>query len=485
MKDLIQNNLVCNYVAGTWKEGDNGQTIDVEDPATEQVICQCALASDESLDLALIGARKSFESGVLKDMKPAMRAKLMANIATEIRRLVDEGGKLLCQESGKTLDDAKAEFIEAADYFDYYGGLADKIEGKSIPLGPDYVDYTILEPYGISAQIIPWNFPVSLAARSLAPALAAGNSVIIKSPELDPLGIASLGLALDRANVPKGVVSILNGIGGDLGAKLVASKEIDQIVFTGSVPTGQAILRSAANEVVPSLMELGGKSAAIVYPDADIEEVIDSVKWGIFFNAGQVCSAMSRLIVCEERYDEVLDRCVNLAESLTIDHGINNPDLTPIISANQLSDIESKITQAKSEGAEIATGGSSIDCPGHFMAPTILSNVKPNSRVAQEEIFGPVLCLIPFADNEEAIKIANNTEFGLVAGVFTKNLSLAHQAAAKLKAGQVFVNEWYAGGMATPFGGIGKSGFGREKGVEALYNYVRTKNIAIKLQRLF
>ena len=481
MNNFIQDNLVRNFVAGQWQEGDNNESIAIEDPATGEIITYCALASDKSLSQALLGARKSFEAGVLKDIKPVDRAKLMAKIAIEIRKLVDEGGDLLCRESGKTLNDAKAEFIEAADYFDYYGGLTDKIEGKSIPLGPDYIDYTVYEPYGISAQIVPWNFPVSLAARSLAPALAAGNSVIIKSPELDPLALASLGLAIERAGVPKGVVSILNGVGSDLGAKLVASKDIDQIVFTGSVATGQAILKSAANEVVPALMELGGKSAAIVYPDADIEEVIDSVKWGIFFNAGQVCSAMSRLIVCEERYDEVLERCVQLAEGLSIGHGINNPDLTPIISINQLSDIESKVVLAKSEGAEIATGGNSIDCPGHFMAPTILSNVKPNSRVAQEEIFGPVLCLIPFADNEEAIKIANGTEFGLVAGVFTKNLSLAHQSAAKLKAGQVFVNEWYAGGMATPFGGIGKSGFGREKGVEALYNYVRTKNIAIKL----
>jgi aldehyde dehydrogenase (NAD+) len=481
MKTLIQNNLVRNFVAGKWQEGDNNESIAVEDPASGEIIAYCALASDKSLSLALQGARQSFDSGAIKDMKPVDRAKLMARIAIEILKLVDEGGELLCKESGKTLNDAKAEFIEAANYFDYYGGLTDKIEGKSIPQGPDYIDYTVYEPYGISAQIVPWNFPVSLAARSLAPALAAGNSVIIKSPELDPLSLAFLGLALERAGVPKGVVSILNGIGSDLGAKLVASKDIDQIVFTGSVATGQAILKSAANEIVPSLMELGGKSAGIVYEDADIDEVLESVKWGIFFNAGQVCSAMSRLLVCKERYDEVLERCVKLAENLSIGHGLNNPDLTPIISAQQLEAIESKITQAENEGITVVTGGTRIDRAGYFMAPTILSNVPTNARIAQEEVFGPVLCLIPFESSEEAVRIANNTEFGLVAGVFTKNLSLAHKTASALKAGQVFVNEWYAGGMATPFGGIGKSGFGREKGVEALYNYVRTKNVAIKL----
>jgi len=481
MKTLIQNDLVRNFVAGEWQEGDDNASIKVEDPATGEIITYCALASDETLERALKGARQCFENGDLKNLSPLAKATLLRRVAFEIRKIADEGAELLCRESGKALDDAKSEFIEAADYFDYYSGIADKIEGKSIPLGPGYVDYTILEPYGISAQIVPWNFPVSLAARGLAPALAAGNSVIIKSPELDPLGIAALGIALERAGAPKGSVSILNGIGSDLGAKLVASKDIDQIVFTGSVPTGQAILKSAANEVVPALMELGGKSAGIVYADADIEEVLESVKWGIFFNAGQVCSALSRLLVCQERYDEVLQRCVELAEGLSVGHGLKNSSLTPVISEAQLCKIEAKIARASADGAIIATGGKRLQRDGHFMAPTILCNVAPESRIAQEEIFGPVLCVIPFKDNEEAIQIANNTEFGLVAGVFTKDLSIAHKSASALKAGQVFVNEWYAGGILTPFGGVGKSGFGREKGVEAFYNYVRTKNIAIKL----
>ena len=481
MKTLIQNNLVRNFVAGKWQEGDDNASIAVEDPATGETITYCALASDKSLNDALKGARSCFESGDLQNLGPLGKAALLRNIAIEIRKIADEGAELLCRESGKALNDAKAEFIQAASYFDYYSGIADKIEGKSIPLGSGYVDYTVLEPYGVSAQIVPWNFPVSLAARSLAPALAAGNSVIIKSPELDPLGLAALGIALERAGTPKGSVSILNGIGSDLGAKLVASKGIDQIVFTGSVPTGQAILKSAANEVVPALMELGGKSAGIVYADADIDEVLESVKWGIFFNAGQVCSALSRLLVCRERYDEVIERCVELAEGLSVGHGLKNPDLTPVISETQLSEIEAKIVRANVDGATIATGGQRLQREGYFMAPTILYNVTPGSEITQEEIFGPVLCIIPFDSHEEAIEIANDTEFGLVAGVFTKNLSIAHKSASALRAGQVFINEWYAGGILTPFGGVGKSGFGREKGVEAFYNYVRTKNIAIKL----
>ncbi len=478
---FIENGVVLNYVAGEWRDGDEGKRIAVEDPATGELVANCALASDESLAIALNGARQSFIQGDIRHLRPMDKALLMRRIAAEIRNIVDEGGELLCRESGKTLDDARGEFSEAANYFDYYSGMADKLEGKSIPIGEGYLDYTIHEPYGISAQIVPWNFPVSLTARGLAPALAAGNSVIIKSPELDPLGVAMLGLALERAGVPRGSVSILNGLGSDLGEKLVTSKDIDQIVFTGSVPTGQTILKSAANEVVPTLMELGGKSAGIFFDDGDIDELTESVRWGIFFNAGQVCSAMSRLLVCRSRYDEVLKRCVELAESLTVGHGLDNSGLTPVISENQLTGILSKLDNAKANGVKVATGGKQIDREGYFLEPTILADVDPCSSIAQEEIFGPVLCITPFDSAEEAISIANGTEFGLVAGIFTKDLNIAHDTANKLVAGQVFVNEWFAGGMAAPFGGIGKSGFGREKGVEAIYNYVRTKNVAIKL----
>ena len=360
--------------------------------------------------------------------------------------------------------------------------MADKVEGKSSPLGPDYADYTVLEPYGVSAQIVPWNFPVSLAARSLAPAIATGNSVIIKSPELDPIALALLGLALERADVPAGTVSILNGIGSDLGAKLVESNSIDHIVFTGSVSTGQSILRAAAGSITPALMELGGKSAGLVFEDADLDTVASSIRAGIFYNAGQVCSAMARLLVHSSLYDEAVERAAAVANSLTVGHGLDEPEHTPVISAKQLNNIESITSTARQSGARIAAGGGRLDRVGHFMAPTILADVDPASSVAQHEIFGPVMCMTPFDTEAEAIALANGTEFGLVAGVFTKDLARAHRVSHKLQAGQVFVNEWFAGGVSTPFGGVGKSGFGREKGLEALYNYVRTKNIAISLK---
>jgi aldehyde dehydrogenase (NAD+) len=473
--------LARSFLAGRWTEGDGGAVIAVEDPGTQAHFADCACAGEPSLARALEAARASFERGDLSGMRPVDRAALLHRVAAEIRVLADEGAEVLCRESGKTLASARDEFEEAAQYFEYYGGVADKIEGKSIPLGPDYVDYTIFEPFGVSAQIVPWNFPVSLAARSLAPALAAGNAVIVKSPELDPIGLAMLGTALERADVPAGAVSILCGVGPELGARLVAAPEIDQIVFTGSVPTGQSILRAAAETVTPSLMELGGKSAAVAFEDADLDSLMASVKSGIYFNAGQVCSAMSRLLVQRPLYEEAVERAVALSEGLSVGHGLDNPDLTPVISAPQLARIE-EIVHAARNSARVACGGARLPGPGYFMAPTVLADVDPTGRIAQEEIFGPVLCITPFDSEAEAVALANGTVFGLVAGVFTRDLGRAHRLAARLRAGQVFVNEWFAGGIATPFGGVGKSGYGREKGLEALYNYVRTKNVAISLK---
>ncbi|MBO9403425.1 aldehyde dehydrogenase family protein [Shimia sp. R9_3] len=482
MNDFANDGLARNFLAGSWAEGDSGAVVSIEDPGLEEHLVDCAQAGEDSLSRAVDAARVSFDRGDLADMNPHARGQLMQRIALEIRAIADEGANLLCRESGKSLSAAHDEFEEAAQYFEYYGGMADKIEGKSIPLGPDYADYTEFEPFGVSAQIVPWNFPVSIAARSLAPSMAAGNSTIIKSPELDPVALAMLGLALERADVPAGSVSILNGIGADLGARLVASSEVDQIVFTGSVPTGQAILRAAADTVTPALMELGGKSAAVVFEDANLDTVISSLQNGIFYNAGQVCSAMARVLVHRSIYEDAVERAAALANGLSIGHGLDDPDHTPVVSALQLSRVEELASTARHDGVRVASGGARLDRRGYFMAPTILADVDPASRVAQEEIFGPVACFTPFDTEAEAVALANGTEFGLVAGIFTRDLARSHRVARKLRAGQVFVNEWFAGGISTPFGGVGKSGFGREKGLEALFNYVRTKNIAISLK---
>ncbi|MCV6590322.1 MAG: aldehyde dehydrogenase family protein [Marinobacterium sp.] len=468
-----------NFIGGEWL--DSQQTIDVDDPATGKVFATVACADSNTVDRAVQAARACADSGVLSDCRPVERAALMRRIADEIRAIADKAAPLLARENGKSLDDAREEFLMAAKYFEYYAGMADKIEGVSIPLGKDYVDYTVYEPVGVSAQIVPWNFPVDICGRSLAPALAAGNAVVVKSPEISPLAMTWLATACQRAGLPNGAFNLICGYGHEAGAALVAHEGIDQIVFTGSVPTGQAILRSAAERAIPSVMELGGKSAAVVFADADMEQLLSSVKWGIFFNAGQVCSAMSRLLVQREIYDQVVTAVTELAQSQQLGAGLDNAELTPVVSRRQQQQVLSLCDQAVSEGARLLTGGKAPARDGYFVEATVFADVTPAMSLFRNEVFGPVIAITPFDSEEEAWALANGTEFGLVAGVFTHDLTRTLRATRALKAGQVFVNEWYAGGIETPFGGIKLSGFGREKGQEALYSYVNTKNIAIRV----
>ena len=469
-----------NYIDGQWS--DSLQRLTVNNPGTAEPVATIAQATLADAERALLAARRCADSGELTRVRPAQRVTWLLRIAEEIRAVADEGAWVLCQENGKRLSDAKDEFIEAARYFEYYAGMADKIEGTSIPLGNGFMDFTLYDPMGVSAQIVPWNFPVSICARSLAPALAAGNAVVLKSPELSPLGMCVLIRAIAKAGLPDGAVNLICGRGREVGSYLVSHSGVDQIVFTGSVPTGQSILRDAAQHAIPSVMELGGKSAAIAFTDADREQLLASVQSGIFFNAGQVCSAMSRLLVQREIYEEVIEAVVAMAEGLSVGVGQDNADLTPVVSAGQLSGIEALCRRAIVDGAVAVTGGEAIaDRAGHFMRPTVFRDVTADMCIAQEEVFGPVLAIMPFDTEEEAIAIANGTEFGLVAGVFTQDISRAMRCTRRLKSGQVFVNEWYAGGIETPFGGVGLSGFGREKGQEALYSYVRTKNVAIRI----
>ncbi|MEO1027289.1 MAG: aldehyde dehydrogenase family protein, partial [Pseudomonadota bacterium] len=351
--------------------------------------------------------------------------------------------------------------------------------------GKDYFDFTTYEPFGVSAQIIPWNYPVEMTARSLSAALATGNSCVIKTPEMTPLSNAWFAYAAEAVGLPTGAVNILCGLGSEAGAALSAHPQVNQIVFTGSVPTGVAIATAAAQNVVPCVLELGGKSAAIVHDDADLAAFENDVRWGIYFNAGQVCSAMSRVIVHDSIHDELVERMVGVARSLTVKPGTEQPDFGPtmgaMVSDTQRDRAAQMILDAQVQGAIVATGGRKLNIPGAFLEPSILTDVTPDMDIAQKEVFGPVLSVLKFSSDEEALRIANGTPYGLVGGVFTRNLDRATQAARHLRAGQVFVNEWYAGGVETPFGGYGKSGYGREKGREALWNYVQTKNVAIKL----
>jgi aldehyde dehydrogenase (NAD+) len=470
-----------NFIDGQWVDSD--QHLTILNPADNQPVATMAQASVDDAERALQAARRCADSGDLMRVRPAQRVTWLLEIARQIRLVAEEGAQILCAENGKTLNDARDEFTEAARYFEYYAGMADKIEGISVPLGNGYMDFTVYEPMGVSLQIVPWNFPVSICARSLAPALAAGNAVVVKSPELSPLGLCVLMQAIERAGLPQGAVNLICGRGREVGAYLAGHKQVDQIVFTGSVPTGQSILRAAAENAVPSVMELGGKSAALVFADVDREQLLSSVRNGIFFNAGQVCSAMSRLLVERSIYAEVVEQVAQMARNLRVGPGAENAELTPVISSGQLRGIEAMCQRAQAQGARVVAGGEALSgTTGNYMQPTVFCDVTPDMEIASSEVFGPVLAIMPFDTEAQAIALANGTDFGLVAGVFTQDLNRALRCGRRLRAGQVFINEWYAGGIETPFGGVGLSGYGREKGQEALYSYVRTKNLAVRIQ---
>lgn len=471
-----------NYIDGNWVDGGAGR-IDVTNPGTGEKLAEHALADGADVDRAVRAAKRVHLSGALSDLRPVERGRMVQAMGRYLLANIDAIAPALTLEQGKPLWEARLEIEGAARYFEYYGNQAETVEGRSIPLGSGYFDFTTYEPYGVSAQIIPWNYPVEMTARSLSAALATGNTVVIKTPEMTPLTNAWFASAAEAAGLPAGAVNILCGLGHQAGAALSEHPLVNQIVFTGSVPTGIAIATAAAKNVVPCVLELGGKSAAIVHSDADLDAFENDVRWGIYFNAGQVCSAMSRVIVHESRHDELIDRVSAMASTLSVGPGIDRPDfgsnMGAMVSEQQRDRAADMISDAFAAGAVATAGGHKLNLPGAFLAPTVLSGVSPDMAIANEEAFAPVLSVLKFRDDAQAIEIANATPYGLVGGVFTKDIDRAMRAARHIRAGQIFVNEWYAGGVETPFGGFGKSGYGREKGREALWNYVQTKNIAI------
>ena len=470
-----------NFIDGEWVDAADGRVIPVIDPATGETISTVARGNVAEIDNAVAAARRCFESRALLTMGPAARGELMFEIARQLDALADEIAQVEVYDNGKTLPNGYNEVKLTQRYLKYYGGLADKMEGRQIPLGDGIVDYTVHMPFGVSAQIVPWNGPLPVGARSVACALVTGNTVVLKSPEDSPLSLFLFAEACAKAGVPKGAVNIVCGYGNEAGAALVSHRDIDHIVFTGSVETGKSVLRAAAERVIPCIMELGGKSAGIVYADADLDRAAKNAARGIFHHAGQICSAASRLLVQRPIHDELLEKLKEQANLRSVGPGIDGCDVGPVISEKQLKRIETLCEAGVAEGAVLAAGGRRLERSGYFLPPTIFAEVTPNMRVANEEFFGPVLTVIPFDEPEEAVAIANGTDYGLAAGVFTRDLKLAHWTADRLVAGQVYVNDWWVGGVETPFGGAKRSGYGREKGQEALLGYVQTKNVGIRL----
>ena len=468
------------YIGGERVSG--GEPVQTRNPATGEVIATVETADAAVVDDAVAAAREAFPDW--RDTDPDERGRIVYRIGQLVREHREELAALEASDQGKPESQANSDMGGAARYFEYYAGAADKLEGKSVPVGTGGVDYTIREPYGVSAQVTPWNFPGNLFARGVAPALVAGNTAVVKPAPNTPLSSLRLAELCAEAGVPAGVVNVVPGA-GDTGEALVAHDGVDQVTFTGSVPTGQAIMRESAEHVRSVTLELGGKNPALVYPDADIEDAASEIATGIFTNAGQVCSAADRAIIHESVVDEFLDAIVAEAEDYELGP---NADMGPLCSRDHFERVTEYIEVGKQEGARLVTGGGTPEAQpggdepgGFYIEPTVFADVAHESRIAQEEMFGPVLVVLTFTDTEEALQIANGTEYGLTAGVFTENVSRAHTLARRLEAGNVYVNGWFGDTNQTPFGGYGKSGIGREKGLEALNSYLQTKNVAVDL----
>ena len=473
-----------NYVDGSWR-GERDRTTQVVDPASGDVISEQAMAGVDDVDAAVVAANRVHVSGRLSGVRPVERSRMLHRMASCILENREEIAATITLEQGKPLFEARAEVDGAARFFEYYGNLAESLSGRSIPLGRDYVDFVELDPRGVVAHIIPWNYPFEMTARSLAPALATGNPSVVKTPEIAPLSNLWYAHAAERAGFPAGSVNILCGKGPVAGAALASHPLVDLVVFTGSVPTGVSVAHSAAENTVPTVLELGGKSAAIVFPDADLDRVATDMRYGIFYNAGQTCSAMSRVIVHESRLDELLDRSVSLAASLQVGPGITQTTehlgIGALVSVDHRNGVVGMVDRAARDGARVLAGGRALPGRGAFMEPTVVFAPDPSLEIAQEEVFGPVLTVLTYREDHEAISIANGTRFGLVGGVYTADIERALKASRAMRGGQIYVNEWFAGGVETPFGGTGQSGMGREKGLEGMLNYVQTKNIAIRI----
>jgi len=453
-------------------------------PASGEIIGRIPMASKEDMNEAVEVARKAFEASAWRDMEQTKRGKILMQIAALLREHFDEISKLETLNQGKPLRESKADVAWAIRAFEYWGGAADKIQGETIPVTPNRLTYTLREPLGVTAHIIPWNYPLALATRSLAPALAAGNTVVAKPAELTPLTLLRVAEFAKKSGLPDGVLNVITGTGAEAGRALVSNQDVDGITFTGSTETGRQIMEAAGKNVTPVLLELGGKNPNIIFPDADLTRAAQMAKYAIFTNAGQMCWAGSRLFLHQDIYEKFLEELKKQTEQIRIGPGIDEKtELGPMVSKGQRERVLGYVKSGMEEGAKLITGGQPPDDPalrkGFFMKPTIFADVKSSMRIGREEIFGPVLAVFRFSTVEEVVKMSNDTQFGLYAGVWTNNLKLAHRVVRELQAGVVAVNDYLIAYPQTPFGGYKDSGIGYESGLQAINHYTRIKSVTV------
>ena len=471
------------YINGKFVEAVSGKTFDTMNPATGEVLAKVAEAGAEDIDLAVKAARKAFEEGPWSRMSAAQRSRLIYKLADLMEENKVELAQLETLDNGKPYSEtSKADIPLAVEHFRYFSGWATKIVGQTIPVQGNYFNYTRHEPVGVVGQIIPWNFPLLMAAWKLGAALATGCTVVLKPAENTPLSALYLAELMQEAGFPDGVVNIVPGYGQTAGQPLVDHPDVDKIAFTGSTNVGKSIMRSAADTLKRITLELGGKSPNIILPDADLTKAVPGALMGIMFNQGQVCCAGSRLYVQKKLYDNVLSDLVSNTKKIKQGNGLEEgTTMGPLISSTQQSRVKGYIDKGVEEGAEVLTGGDIPFEKGYFVSPTIFADVNHSMTIAKEEIFGPVVAAMPFDDIDDLVEKANDSMYGLAAGVWTQDIKKAHYIAHKLKAGTVWVNTYNALDAASPFGGYKQSGLGREMGSYALDNYTEVKSVWINM----
>ncbi|KFY32514.1 hypothetical protein V493_00135 [Pseudogymnoascus sp. VKM F-4281 (FW-2241)] len=470
------------FINNEFVKGVDGKTIEVINPSTEEVITSVHEATEKDVDIAVAAARKAFE-GPWKKVTPQERGKLLVTLSTLIEKNLNLLSSIESLDNGKAFGMAKGDVTAVAGCLRYYGGWADKIEGKVIDTNPDTFSYTRQEPVGVCGQIIPWNFPLLMLAWKLGPALATGNTIILKSAEQTPLSALVFATLIKEAGFPPGVVNIISGLGKVAGAAISSHMDIDKVAFTGSTLVGRQIMMAAASSNLKKVtLELGGKSPNIVFDDANIENAISWVNFGIFFNHGQCCCAGSRIYVQSGVYDKFVERF----KARALANKVGDPFAAetfqgPQVSQLQYDRIMGYIQEGKKAGATVVTGGERHGDKGYFIQPTIFSDVTEDMKIVQEEIFGPVCTIARFETEEEVLKAANNSNFGLASAVHTTNLNTAIRVSNALRAGTVWVNQYNMLHHQLPFGGYKESGIGRELGEAALANYTQTKTVSIRL----
>ncbi len=482
LASVEQKRLLIN---NEWRAAASGETMEVVNPATEEVIASVASAAKADLDAAVEAARTAL-NGPWGKLSARERGRLVRRLADRLMEKVDDVARLETLHNGKPISESRnIEVPAAAECFEYYGGWADKIMGETIPVKGNHLTYTLREPIGVVAAIVPWNFPLLLAAWKVAPALACGNTVILKPASQTPLTAIALGEIAVEVGLPPGVLNVLTGPGSKLGQAIVEHPGIDKIAFTGDTTTGKAIMRSAADTLKKITLELGGKSPNIVLPDADIDAAIRGATIGIFYGKGEVCAAGSRLLVDRSIKHEFVDKLAARTKKMVPSDPMDpKTRFGAVASKKQLETVLRYIDSGRKEGAALVAGGERADIgtgKGYFVQPTVFADVRPEMTIAREEIFGPVLATIEFADIDEAIARANDSPYGLAAGVWTRDIKKAHYIARRLQAGTVWVNTYNVYDTAAPFGGYKQSGFGREMSAHAIEHYTQIKSVWIDL----